>query len=52
MCEDTILFHGIIDEIDEEVYYIRFADNWLDMVEIEDSSSEIHKGIMYYFGKI
>lgn len=42
MCEDTIWFYGVID-IDEEVYYVRFADDWLDMVEIGDSSSEIHE---------
>ena len=38
-------FHGQIDGMDEDVFYIRFAGDWLDMMEIrEDESSEIRAG--------
>lgn len=44
MCEDTITLIGRVEDIDEEVYYIRFAVDWLDMVEINNSCDRINKG--------
>lgn len=44
MCEDVITFNGRVEDIDEDVYYIRFATDWLDMVEISDSCGRINKG--------
>ena len=47
--DDTVHFHGICEDIDEDVYYIRFADDWLDMVEIPGDTPEINKGDHVYF---
>lgn len=44
MCEDTITFTGRVEDIDEDVYYIRFAVDWLDMVEINNSCDPINEG--------
>lgn len=43
ICDDVVIFNGRVEDIDEDVYYIRFAIDWLDMVEINDSS-QINKG--------
>ncbi len=38
-------FHGQIDGMDEEVFYIRFVTDWLDMMDLrEDESGEIKIG--------
>lgn len=45
MNEYVNIFYGEIDGMDEEVFYIRFADDWLDMMDIrEDESSELISG--------
>lgn len=35
--------------MDDEVYYIRFTDDWLDMIEIPDKNTAIHKGDHIFF---
>ena len=42
--DNTVHFHGICEDIDEDVYYIRFQDDWLDMVEIPENTAKINKG--------
>ena len=44
MCEDTVTFNGRVEDMDEDVYYVRFAIDWLDMIEISDSCGQINKG--------
>lgn len=45
MNEYVNIFYGEIDGMDEEVFYIRFAGDWLDMMDIrEDESSELRSG--------
>ncbi|MBD5134559.1 MAG: hypothetical protein HDT39_01140 [Lachnospiraceae bacterium] len=42
--DDTVLFIGVCEDIDEEVYYIRFDTDWLEMVEIPENSTKIKVG--------
>ena len=43
--DNTVHFHGICEDIDDDVYYIRFQHDWLDMVEIpENTTNKINKG--------
>lgn len=42
--DNTVHFHGICEDLDEDVYYVRFATDWLDMIEIPESNTEIKKG--------
>ena len=44
MDEYVNTFYGEIDGMDEEVFYIRFAVDWLDMMISEDASSELRTG--------
>lgn len=44
MCENIVIFIGRAEDMDEEVYYVRFAVDWLDMVEINNSCDRINKG--------
>lgn len=37
VCGDTVKFVGICEDNDEDVYYIRFDIDWLEMVEIPES---------------
>lgn len=34
--QDQVTFHGACEDVDEEVYYIRFDVDWLEMLEIGD----------------
>lgn len=31
---DTVVFHGLCEEVDEALYYLRFAADWLEMIDI------------------
>ena len=31
---DTVVFHGLCEEADEALYYLRFAADWLEMIDI------------------
>ena len=42
--ENIVLFRGVCEDIDEEVYYIRFKPDWLEMVEIVDFDDEKKRG--------
>ncbi|MDE7094511.1 MAG: hypothetical protein K2O52_06340, partial [Oscillospiraceae bacterium] len=39
---NTIFFAGICEDYDGEVYYIRFEDDWLEMLCIEEDSQTVH----------
>lgn len=39
--KNTVTFCGIIESKDEDVYYIRYASDWLDMIEIPDNTPQI-----------
>ena len=41
---DEVLFVGICENYDGEVYYIRFEDDWLQMLYIEESNQSIYVG--------
>ncbi|MDD6071894.1 MAG: hypothetical protein PUC12_13955 [Clostridiales bacterium] len=43
LSEDKVSFIGRCEDIDE-IYYIRFADDWLEMIEIADNDLGINKG--------
>lgn len=42
--DDEVLFIGYCEEMDDEVYYIRFNVDWLEMVEIPENIPEIAMG--------
>lgn len=39
--KNTVTFCGIIESKDEDVYYIRYASDWLDMIEIPENAPQI-----------
>ncbi len=39
----NVLFKGMCDSVDE-IYYIRYSDDWLEMIEVEDDDYMIHEG--------
>ena len=39
-----IVFNCQVEDIDEDVYYVRFATDWLDMVERESNCVQLDKG--------
>ena len=41
--EEFVSFLGMCEDI-EDVYYIRFAKDWLEMIEIGDDDTGINKG--------
>ncbi|MCI8533179.1 MAG: hypothetical protein HFI18_11760 [Lachnospiraceae bacterium] len=44
ICDDMVVFNCQVEDIDEDVYYVRFAADWLDMVEIESNCVLLDKG--------
>lgn len=44
ICDDMVVFNCQVEDIDEDIYYVRFATDWLDMVEIESNCVQIDKG--------
>ena len=43
VCDNKVQFKGICEEIDD-VYVIRFSDDWIEMISIEDDDFSIKKG--------
>lgn len=41
---NEVVFKGICEDQDSEVYYIRFMIDWLEMLDIEDFNSAINIG--------
>lgn len=39
--KNTVTFCGIIESKDEDIYYIRYASDWLDMIEIPENAPQI-----------
>ena len=42
--EDTVIFQGICEDMDEDVYYIRFDIDWIEMLDINTIASQKKKG--------
>lgn len=42
--EDEICFIGYCEDMDEDIYYIRFGSDWLEMIEIPENDVKIEKG--------
>lgn len=42
--DDMVVFNCQIEDIDEDVYYIRLAMDWLDIVGIESNCVQLNKG--------
>lgn len=38
---NKVTFCGIVESKDEDVYYIRYASDWIDMIEIPENSPQI-----------
>ena len=49
MSDDTVCFRGVCEDYDGEVYYIRFADDWLQMLYIEEDEQHFRPGDMLFF---
>lgn len=43
LCDTQVLFKGVCEEIDD-VYVIRFAKDWIEMITIENDDFSIKKG--------
>lgn len=43
LCDNQVQFQGICEEVDD-VYIIRFSDDWIEMISIEDDDFSIKKG--------
>lgn len=37
---DTVIFKGICEDMDDEVYYLRFGADWLEMIDIDVFASK------------
>lgn len=37
---DNVIFKGICEDIDEDVYYLRFDIDWLEMIEIDSIATK------------
>ena len=44
-----VIFKGICEDIDEEVYFVRFDVDWLEMIEIKEIGSNYKKGDVMAF---
>ena len=44
ICDDMVVFNCQVEDIDEDVYYVRFAMDWLDMIEIESNCVQLNQG--------
>lgn len=44
VCDNLVVFNCQVEDIDEDVYYVRLAMDWLDMVEIESNCVQLSKG--------
>lgn len=42
--DENVIFTGLCEDIDDEVYYLRFSIDWLDMLEIHVISDKKKKG--------
>ena len=38
---NKVTFCGIVESKDEDVYYIRYASDWIDMIEISENAPQI-----------
>ena len=47
--DDMVIFKGICEDIDEEVYFVRFDVDWLEMIEIKEIGSNYKKGDVMAF---
>ena len=41
---DIVTFHGICEEVDEDIYFVRFDVDWLEMIDISKLTSTKIKG--------
>ncbi|MDE6088391.1 MAG: hypothetical protein K2G25_08405 [Oscillospiraceae bacterium] len=39
---NDVLFAGICEDYDGEIYYIRFACDWLEMIDVKEDAQSIH----------
>lgn len=46
---DTVVFHGLCEEADEALYYLRFAADWLEMIDISAISTPRKAGDLISF---
>ncbi len=44
ICDDMVVFNCQVEDIDEDIYYVRLAMDCLDMVEIESNCVQLNKG--------
>ena len=44
LVEETAIFQGICEDMDEDVYYVRFDVDWLEMMDIHVFASQKKKG--------
>lgn len=49
---ENVIFVGVCEDIDNEVYYLRFDIDWLDMLDIKAIASKKKKEIIYRFFQI
>lgn len=42
--DNTVYFCGMCEDIDGDLYYVRFANDWLEMVEISEICDKVEKG--------
>ena len=42
--DENVIFTGLCEDIDDEVYYLRFSIDWLEMLEIHVISDKKKKG--------
>lgn len=44
LSKDAVMFHGICEGMDDEVYYIRFDADWLEMLDRDLITSKKEEG--------
>ncbi len=49
LSDDMVIFKGICEDIDEEVYFVRFDGDWLEMIEIQEIDSKYKRGDVVAF---
>lgn len=49
LSDDMVIFKGVCEDIDEEVYFVRFDVDWLEMIEMKEIGSNYKKGDVMAF---
>lgn len=50
--DETVIFKGLLEDMDDEVYFVRFDVDWLEMIDMDEIASMKKKEISSYSQQI